>query len=81
MVCPDPPAYSADGSLKAPLHDILDAEMVKSALDAEGVVFKDCIETPFVTRCLFLSQVLDQYHSCRAAVRRLVEAVIEGQIR
>jgi hypothetical protein len=55
-----------------PFHDILDAEMVDSALQAEGVKFKDRIYTPFVTLCLFLSQVLDQDHSCRAAVMRLI---------
>jgi Transposase DDE domain len=55
-----------------PFHEILDAKMVKSALDSEGVKFKDRIYTPFVTLCLFLSQVLDQDHSCRAAVMRLV---------
>jgi Transposase DDE domain len=46
--------------------------MVESALTSEGVQFKDRIYTPFVTLCLFLSQVLDQDHSCRAAVMRLI---------
>ncbi len=55
-----------------PFHEILDADMVESALNSEGVEFKDRIYTPFVTLCLFLSQVLDQDHSCRAAVMRLV---------
>ena len=55
-----------------PFHEILDTEMVESALTSEGVQFKDRIYTPFVTLCLFLSQVLDQDHSCRAAVMRLV---------
>ena len=55
-----------------PFHEILDADMVGSALTSEGVQFKDRIYTPFVTLCLFLSQVLDQDHSCRAAVMRLV---------
>jgi hypothetical protein len=55
-----------------PFHEILDSEMVKSAVQAEGGEFKDRIYTPFVTLCLFLSQVLDQDHSCRAAVMRLV---------
>ena len=55
-----------------PFHEILDADMVESALTSEGVQFKDRIYTPFVTLCLFLSQVLDQDHSCRAAVMRLV---------
>ena len=55
-----------------PFHDILDADMVKSALDAEGVAFKNRTDTPWVTLCLFLSQVLDPDHSCRAAVARLI---------
>lgn len=55
-----------------PFHDILDAKMVDDAVAAEGVEFKDRIYTPFVTLCLFLSQVLDQDHSCRAAVMRLI---------
>jgi Transposase DDE domain len=55
-----------------PFHEILDADMVKSALAAAGVKFKDRIFTPFVTLCLFLSQVLDPDHSCRAAVARLI---------
>jgi hypothetical protein len=55
-----------------PFHEILDADMVESALAAEDVQFKDRIYTPFVTLCLFPSQALDQDHSCRAAVMRLV---------
>ena len=55
-----------------PFHEILDADMVESAMASEGVQFKDRIYTPFVTLCMFLSQVLDQDHSCRAAVMRLI---------
>jgi Transposase DDE domain len=55
-----------------PFHDILNAQMVKSALDAEGVKFNHSIYTPLVTLCVFLSQVLDPDHSCRAAVARLI---------
>jgi Transposase DDE domain len=55
-----------------PFHDILDATMVKAALVAEGVSFNESIYTPLVTLSLFLSQVLDQDHSCRAAVARLI---------
>ena len=55
-----------------PFHDILDATMVKAALVAEGVSFNESIYTPLVTLCVFLSQVLDQDHSCRAAVARLI---------
>ena len=55
-----------------PFHDILDAEMVNAALASAGVTFKERIYTPFVTLCMFLSQVLDPDHSCRAAVARLI---------
>src|SRR5271157_754561 len=51
-----------------PFHDILDAEMVNAALASAGVTFKERIYTPFVTLCMFLSQVLDPDHWCRAAV-------------
>jgi hypothetical protein len=55
-----------------PFHDILDATMVKNAVAAEGVSFNCCLYTPMVTLCMFLSQVLDPDHSCRAAVARLI---------
>jgi hypothetical protein len=43
-----------------PFHEILDFDMVESAIASEGVLFKERIYTPFVTLCLFLSQVLPQ---------------------
>jgi hypothetical protein len=46
--------------------------MVNSALAEEGVTFNESIYTPLVTTCVFLSQVLDPDHSCRAAVARLI---------
>jgi hypothetical protein len=46
--------------------------MVESALAAEGVTFHERLYTPLVTTCLFLSQVLDPDHSCRATVARLI---------
>jgi len=55
-----------------PFHDILDADMVRSALAEEGVTFNQSIYTPLVTLGVFLSQVLDPDHSCRAAVARLI---------
>ena len=55
-----------------PFHDILDARMVHAALAEEGVTFSERIYTPLVTLGLFLSQVLDPDHSCRAAVARLI---------
>jgi hypothetical protein len=55
-----------------PFHEILDAGMVNRALLAEGITFHQRIYTPLVTTCLFLSQVIDPDHSCRAAVARLI---------
>jgi hypothetical protein len=46
--------------------------MVNQALVAEGVTFKERIYTPLVTACMFLSQIIDPDHSCRAAVARLI---------
>src|SRR4051812_5134371 len=46
--------------------------MVRGALAEEGVTFNACTYTPLVTLCVFLSQVLDPDHSCRAAVARLI---------
>lgn len=63
-----------------PFHDILDPAMIEAALDAEGVTFNESLYTPMTTLCLFLSQVLDPDHSCRAAVARLVlRAAIRGR--
>ena len=55
-----------------PFHDILDAGMVNDALTEEGVTFNACTYTPLVTLSVFLAQVLDPDHSCRAAVARLI---------
>jgi hypothetical protein len=55
-----------------PFHDVLDAGMVSQAMEAEGIAFHERIYTPLVTLCLFLSQVIDPDHSCRAAVARLI---------
>lgn len=59
-------------STTLPFHEILDSPMVDAALAAEGVIFRERVYTPFVTLSLFLSQVLDPDHSCRAAVARLI---------
>jgi hypothetical protein len=55
-----------------PFHELLSVEMVDAALEAEKVRFHDCIYAPIVTLCLFLSQVIDPDHSCRASVARLI---------
>jgi hypothetical protein len=63
---------SLNESDELPFQELLDAEMVNAALAAEGVSFNERIYTPLVTLWLFLSQVLDPDHSCRAAVARLI---------
>jgi hypothetical protein len=55
-----------------PFHEHLDADIVNRAMAAEGVTFNQRSYTPLVTLCLFLSQVIDPDHSCRAAVARLI---------
>lgn len=55
-----------------PFHDLLDAAMVQATVEAEGVVFNKSLYNPLVTLGVFLSQVLDPDHSCRAAVARLI---------
>jgi hypothetical protein len=59
-------------STTLPFHEILSARQVEEALRAEGATFRERIYTPLVTLSLFLSQVLDPDHSCRAAVARLI---------
>jgi hypothetical protein len=63
-------SFEKDPSL--PFAKIIDARMVEEALAAEGVSYNRSIDTPFVTLCTVLSQVLDPDHSCRAAVARVV---------
>jgi hypothetical protein len=46
--------------------------MVQAALAEQGVTFSERLYTPLVTLGLFLSQVLDPDHSCRATVARLI---------
>ena len=62
--------FLQDGDL--PFTDVLSMEIVSQALMAAEVVWKDRIYTPLVTLWVFLSQVLSQDHSCRAAVARLI---------
>ena len=62
--------FLQDGEL--PFTDVLSAKMVSQALEESKIVWKDRIYTPMVTLWVFLSQVLSQDHSCRAAVARLI---------
>jgi len=55
-----------------PFADLLTAEQVEQALRDENVTFRDRLFSPLVTLWVFLSQVLDPDHSCRAAVARFL---------
>ena len=55
-----------------PFGDVLSEELVSQALEDTGCSWVDKIYTPLVTVWVFLSQVLSQDHSCRAAVARLI---------
>lgn len=56
----------------AALCELLPAQAVQRAVEAEGVGFRDCLFTPLVTLWAFLGQVLAADGSCRAAVARLI---------
>lgn len=55
-----------------PFTEVLSAEMISQALMTAEVVWKDRIYSPLVTLWVFLSQVLSEDHSCRAAVAKLI---------
>ena len=70
--------FLQDGDL--PLSDILSEQIVAQAMTAIEAVWLDRIYPPLVTLWVFLSQVLSQDHSCRAAVARLIaHRVSRGQ--
>jgi hypothetical protein len=55
-----------------PFARLLDRGLVQQALREEKVSFRDRLFTPLVTLWVFLSQVHDPDHSCRAAVARFL---------
>lgn len=61
--------FLQDGELA--FSDVLTTEMIAQAMQLLGA-WKDRIYSPLVTLWVFLSQVLSQDHSCRAAVARLI---------
>ncbi len=70
--------FLQDGDL--PFTDVLSESTVAQALAALNVVWLDRIYSPLVTLWVFLGQVLNQDHSCRAAVARLIaHRVSRGQ--
>lgn len=55
---------------RLPFAQLLDQDLVKQALRDHKVSFRDRLFSPLVTLWVFLSQVIDPDHSCRAAVAR-----------
>src|SRR5690348_1340438 len=55
-----------------PLADVLTADCLHEALREIKAAWNDRIYTPMVTLWVFLGQVLNADHSCRAAVARLI---------
>src|SRR5262245_8235503 len=55
-----------------PFADVLPAEQIAQALRDEKVSCRDRLFSPLVTVWVFLSQILDPDHSCRAAVARFL---------
>ena len=55
-----------------PFTNVLSQQIVLEALTAAKITWNDSIYQPLVTLWVFLSQVLSEDHSCRAAVARLI---------
>ena len=55
-----------------PFTNVLSEKTIAPALDAIEACWNDCIYTPLVTLWVFLGQVMNADHSCRAAVARLL---------
>lgn len=70
--------FLQDGEL--PFTDVLSEELVSQAMAAVHAAWKDRIYTPLTTLWIFLGQVLDADHSCRAAIVRFIaHRVSQGQ--
>src|SRR5262245_9379468 len=70
--------FLQDGEL--PFTDVFSEGTITQALKALNVVWLDRVYSPLVTLWVFLGQVLNQDHSCRAAVARLIaHRVSRGQ--
>ena len=55
-----------------PFADILTETNIKDVLNAHGVTYRDRVFSPVTTIWGFLSQVLNDDHSCRDAVSRII---------
>ena len=70
--------FLQDGDL--PLSNVLSENIVSRVLESIDLCCVHNIYTPLVTLWVFLSQVLSQDHSCRAAVARLIShRISQGQ--
>jgi hypothetical protein len=63
-----------------PFADLLPASQIEAALPPKLSGWRDRLYTPALTLCIFLSQILDEDHSCRQAVARFL-AWLVGQGR
>ncbi len=59
-----------------PYQDLLDGDLVESALAEEPFEFRVRTYTPLITLWTFLTQVLDPDHSCRKAVSSLIAFLV-----
>jgi hypothetical protein len=64
-------ANALRNAVTLPYQDLLDGEIVSSALEEEKLEFRVRTYTPLITLWTFLTQVLDADHSCRKAVSSL----------
>ena len=55
-----------------PFADILTEASIREVLNEHGVQFRDRVFSPVTTIWGFLSQVLNEDHSCRDAVSRII---------
>lgn len=55
-----------------PFSELLRGQLAEQVIRDEAVSFRDRLFSPLVTLWVFLSQVLDPDHSCRAAVARFL---------
>jgi hypothetical protein len=55
-----------------PFAEVLSAEQIEAALPPEACGWRDRLYTPAITLWIFLSQILDEDHSCRQAVARFL---------
>jgi putative transposase len=76
----DEQANALRNAATLPYHDLLDGEIIRSALEEENLKFRVRRYTPLVTLWTFLTQVLDPDHSCRKAVSSLIAFLVsQGQ--